>query len=68
MGAMLEDGVHCMWYRNLDDSLNRARSLLSDPELRNTIRIEGEKFVRANHTYDLRVPFLLEDREWVNPL
>ncbi|HVD59670.1 MAG TPA: glycosyltransferase [Gemmatimonadaceae bacterium] len=68
MGAMLEDGVHCMWYRNLDDSLNRARSLLSDPELRNTIRIEGEKFVRANHSYDQRVRFLLEDREWVNPL
>ena len=68
MGAMLEDNVHCVWYRNLDDCLSRARSLLSDNERRSAIRIQGEKFVRANHTYDQRVPFLLEDREWVNPL
>jgi hypothetical protein len=68
MGAMLEDNVHCVWYRDLDDCLKRAHSLLADTERRNAIRADGERFVRANHTYDQRVSFLLEDREWVNPL
>jgi hypothetical protein len=32
------------------------------------VSAQGEAFVRANHTYDQRVAYLLEDREWVNPL
>jgi spore maturation protein CgeB len=68
MSQMLRDGEHCSWYRNLDDCVERARDILRNDAERDAIRMRGEKFVRANHTYDQRVPFILEDREWVNPL
>jgi len=68
MAAMLEDGVHCAWYDGLDSCVQRSLHYLAGDEERRAIRSRGEKFVRANHTYDQRVPFLLEDREWVNPL
>lgn len=68
MAAMLEDGVHCVWYRDADSCIDRSLHFLASDRERKAIRVRGEKFVRANHTYDQRVPFLLEGREWVNPL
>jgi hypothetical protein len=68
MSAMLHDDVHCSWYSNLDDCIDRARRFLNDDTGRKSIRESGEKFVRSNHTYDQRAPFILEDRAWVNPL
>jgi hypothetical protein len=68
MSQMLHDGVHCSWYRDLDDCIDRAGEILSSDEERQAIRARGEEFVRANHTYDQRAPFILEDRAWVNPL
>ena len=68
LAAMLKDGVHCAWYDNIDSCVARCRHFLSNDVERETIRKQGEEFVRANHTYDQRVPFLLEGREWVNPL
>ncbi len=68
MAAMLEDGVHCAWYHDLDSCISRSLHYLASKPERETIRERGEQFVRANHTYDQRVPFLLEDREWVSPL
>jgi spore maturation protein CgeB len=68
MSQMLHDGVHCSWYRDLDDCIDRAGEFLSGDKERQAIRARGEEFVRANHTYDQRAPFILEDRAWVNPL
>lgn len=68
MAAMLKDGVHCAWYHDLGECVERCRHFLEDGAGRERIRAQGEHFVRANHTYDQRVPFLLEDREWANPI
>jgi len=68
MAAMLEDGTHCAWYHDIESCIKKSLQFLSNDAERQSIRVRGEKFVRANHTYDQRVPFLLEDREWVNPL
>ena len=68
MAAMLEDGVHCAWYEGIESCVKRSLHYLANEPDREAIRARGEKFVRANHTYDQRVPFILEDREWVNPL
>lgn len=64
----LADGVHCAWYRDLEDCVERARELLDDHVARERIRREGERFVRAHHTYDQRVVNLLRGDAWVNPL
>jgi len=68
MAAMLEDGVHCAWYEDLDSCVKRSLNYLTNETQRQAIRSRGENFVRANHTYDQRISFLLEGREWVNPL
>jgi spore maturation protein CgeB len=65
---MLYDGVHCAWYTDLESCTNRCLHFIANAPERQTIRSQGEQFVRANHTYDQRIPFILEDRKWVNPL
>ncbi len=65
---LLRDGEHCFWYRDLDDCIARVQALMPEPELRARVRARGEAFVREHHTYDARLPFLLERRPWVNPL
>jgi hypothetical protein len=66
--TMLKDNEHCFWYRDVNDCIQRIHALESQPELRARVRREGEAFVRVHHTYDARIPFLLERREWQNPL
>lgn len=66
--AMLLDGVHCAWYTDVETCTNRCLHFIANPSERQTIRSQGEKFVRAHHTYDQRIPFILEDRTWVNPI
>ena len=68
LAAMLYDGVHCAWYTDLGSCTNRCLHFIANAPERQTIRSQGEQFVRANHTYDQRIPFILEDRKWVNPL
>lgn len=65
---MLLDGVHCAWYTDMESCVAQAERYLGDAELRNYVRIEGERFVRAHHTYDARIDNLLTGRGWVNPL
>lgn len=65
---LLVDGTHCFWYRDRTDCVSRIEALLPDPVRRHRVRRAGEAFVRAHHTYDARLPFLLERRAWVNPL
>lgn len=67
MDALLEDDTHCFWYRDLEDCVARVRDLLPDPARRSRVRRAGEAFVRAHHTYDARLRFLLERRAWVTP-
>ena len=68
LGDMLRDGVHCAWYNDIESCINRCFHFIANTSERQMIRAQGEEFVRANHTYDQRIAFLLEDRAWVNPL
>jgi hypothetical protein len=65
---MLADGEHCIWYDSLDDCVARARHYLADTRARQHIRAAGERFVREHHTYDQRVPHLLDGTPYLPPL
>ncbi len=68
VAAMLREGEHCVFYDDAESCARQCRTFLTDPTARKRIRLAGEAFVRANHTYDQRVANLLENREFVNPL
>lgn len=68
LAEMLRDGEHCAWYDDVESCINRCFHFSANAVERQTIRAQGEEFVRANHTYDQRIAYLLENREWVNPL
>ncbi len=65
---MLLDGVHCAWYTDMQSCVAQAERYLGDAALRERVRVEGERFVRAHHTYDARVETLLSRHGWVNSL
>lgn len=65
---MLLDEEHCLWYDSPTQCIHTARRFLKDPVKREGIRRAGEAFVRQHHTYDARLPFLLQQRAWQNPL
>lgn len=65
---MLLDGIHCAWYTDVESCARQAERYLGDAALRARVREEGERFVRAYHTYDARVGNLLSGQGWVNPL
>ena len=60
----LRDGEHCAWYADADECLSKLAFYLHDPEARARIRKQGERFVRANHTYDQRIGNLLSGEAW----
>jgi hypothetical protein len=68
MREMLRDGEHCAWYDDAVDCVKQCDRYLGDAAAREKIRAAGEKFVRANHTYDQRIANLLSGEAWTNPL
>ncbi|MDQ2889389.1 MAG: glycosyltransferase [Gemmatimonadota bacterium] len=60
----LRDGEHCAWYDDTPECIDRIAYYLREREERERIRTQGERFVRANHTYDQRIANLLSGREW----
>lgn len=70
LARMLIEGEHCAWYPDGDvDACARvAARYLADDDLRERVRTQGERFVRAHHTYDQRLGSLLTGEPWVNPL
>lgn len=68
VAAMLRDGEHCAFYDDTVSCLEQCGHYLSVPGEREDIRIAGERFVRAHHTYDQRIHNILENRPFVNPL
>lgn len=67
LAAMLKDGEHCAFYRDADSCIEQCGRYLATPGDREDIRIAGEQFVRAHHTYDKRVSNLLENRPFEIP-
>ena len=64
VGHLLRDGEHCAWYTDSDDCLAQLDHYLGDAAARERIRKQGERFVRANHTYDQRIANLLSGEAW----
>lgn len=64
----LTDGEHCAWYSDAAECIEKADYYMNHPEERERIRVNGEKFVRAHHTYDQRIHNLLTGETWTNPL
>ena len=60
----LRDGEHCAWYSDAADCVEKVDRYLRDVTARERIRRQGERFVRANHTYDQRIPNLLSGEAW----
>lgn len=60
----LRDGEHCAWYSDAADCIVKLEHYLSDTAARERIRADGERFVRANHTYDQRISNLLSGSAW----
>lgn len=67
VAGMLRNGVHCAFYDDTTSCIYQCMHYLSATDERERVRVEGEKFVRAHHTYDQRVPNILEGRPFVNP-
>ncbi|MDQ6716937.1 MAG: glycosyltransferase [Gemmatimonadota bacterium] len=68
MREMLHDGEHCAWYEDAADCVAQCDRYLAHERAREKIRAEGERFVRANHTYDSRIANLLSGEAWTNSL
>lgn len=65
--SLLLEGRHGGWYDDAASCIERCRYFLDNPKEHEQIRIEGERYVRSNHTYDQRIRNLLEDEEFVAP-
>ena len=68
VAEMLVEGVHCGFYDDTASCIQKCGYYLEAQQERERIQKAGEAFVRAHHTYDQRVPNLLQNREFVNPL
>ena len=68
VAAMLREGEHCGFYDDAESCVEQCGRYLGVPDEREAIRVEGERFVRAHHTYDQRIANLLENRPFTNPL
>jgi len=68
MREMLLDGKHCAWYEDAASCVAQCDRYLGDAAERERIRVAGEKFVRAHHSYDQRIANLLSGEAWTNPL
>lgn len=64
LDRLLADGEHCAWYEDAAECVARARFYLAHPADRARIRDAGEQLVRARHTFDQRIGYLLTGREW----
>ena len=68
VAAMLRDGEHCAFYDDVQSCIESCATYLSSSARREEIRENGERFVRAHHTYDQRVSNILEGKRFMNPL
>lgn len=57
---LFKDGEHLVLYRTIDEAVELARGLLSDPERRNRIAETGYREVLSKHTYNHRAREILK--------
>ena len=61
------DGVHCAWYRNLPEGIEKIRYYLDRPAERRRIAEAGRRHALEHHTYAHRIRMLLEGRGYPLP-
>jgi glycosyl transferase family 1 len=64
LDRLLVDGEHCAWYDDVTECVARIRHYLAHPAERERVRAAGERLVRAHHTFDQRIGYLLSGEEW----
>jgi glycosyl transferase family 1/uncharacterized protein DUF3880 len=55
-------GLHCLWYRDIDEAVGLVRHYLDRPDERRKIAETGRRHALEHHTYAHRVQLLLERR------
>jgi spore maturation protein CgeB len=65
--ALAADGVHCAWYRNLEEGIELIRHYLDRPDDRRRIAQAGRRHALDRHTYAHRVRLLLEGKGYQLP-
>ena len=65
--ALGTEGVHCAWYRILDEGIDRVRYYLDRPDERRRIANSGRRHSLEHHTYAHRVHLLLQGRGYSLP-
>ena len=65
--ALGAEGVHCAWYRTLDEGIEQVRYYLDHPDERRRIADTGRRHALEHHTYAHRVRLLLEGRGYSLP-
>ncbi len=68
VAAMLREGEHCAFHDGIESCVEQCALYLRAADEREHMRREGERFVRAFHTYDQRVPNILANTAFANPL
>ncbi len=66
--AMLREGDHCAWYKDVESCIDRCTYYLANPATRERIRRQGQHFASEHHTFDQRIHNLLSGQEFINPL
>lgn len=54
-----DDGIHCLFWHELDDVVHRVQHLLGSERLRNDIGAAGAKHVLTHHTWQARIRALV---------
>jgi hypothetical protein len=65
--VLAADGVHCAWYRNLDEGIELIRHYLDRPDDRRRISLAGRRHALEHHTYAHRISLLLEGKGYQLP-
>jgi hypothetical protein len=64
LDELLIDGQECGWYDDAEECVGKARHYIAHATERERVRAAGERMVRATHTFDQRIGYLLSGEEW----
>ena len=60
MEELFQDGIHCAWYHDFDEAVDKAKFYLENDDLREKIAQKGYELMMERNTIDHRVDRMLE--------
>jgi hypothetical protein len=60
MEELFQDGIHCAWYKDFDEAVDKARYFIEHDDVREKIAQKGYELMMERHTIDHRVDRMLE--------